>query len=69
MLLPVLNAGSSSPKFTLFDSAGERTLAEGHADRSGDTASYTFRPANGPAVEVAGIGWSTADRSSRRRRG
>jgi acetate kinase len=61
MLILVLNAGSSSLKFSLIESDGERTLAEGHADWSGDAAHYAFQPAGGRPVAADDIGRSYAD--------
>jgi acetate kinase len=61
MLILVLNAGSSSLKFSLIESGTERTLAEGQSDWSGGATHYAFHPAAGPAVEADGIGRSYAD--------
>jgi acetate kinase len=44
----VLNAGSSSLKFSLFDTDGERVLGEGLADWSAEPAQLTVRRAGAP---------------------
>jgi acetate kinase len=48
----VLNAGSSTLKFSLFESAGERLLGEGVADWSVEPASFTVRRQGLPDIHA-----------------
>ncbi|HOJ21960.1 MAG TPA: acetate kinase, partial [Armatimonadota bacterium] len=56
MLILVLNSGSSSLKFQLFDMADESVLARGTADRIGERggvdAAIDYRPANREAAKT-----------------
>ncbi len=49
MKILLFNAGSSSLKFSLLESEGERTLAEGRADWARETTQYAFRAADDPS--------------------
>jgi acetate kinase len=48
MNILLLNAGSSSLKASLMDSAEDRVIASSLADWAGDATRYQFSPANGP---------------------
>ena len=47
----VVNSGSSSLKFTVYDMAGEKKLASGLVERIGANANMVYRRGDGPKAE------------------